>query len=424
MTAPQVAPRNRGTRARRTRLIPSPIERPGLGQLTGIAAAALRFWPPLYVQSILGPARLWLPPHRELSEFSIIDLRRAIRSLRYLTAVNVPAIGRRPPARIESLLPDLLERLLWRPTARFDELAPEEAAGAHPRERWFYINGVATNEDVARLNARLLTRMFHRRVTVIQNSTRSLGVDLAECAIGKEFRTDPEVPHHFTFTEPALEATIAVLEALNQPEIDKVVLIAHSQGTIIAANVLRAAARALGSARSGKRRRDLLRRAARRVAGELSARLDPRVGELRQRLAATLAVFIDRRASALSRLEKLEVYTFANCADKMRWIVRRGQRVYPWIENFANRRDLVARLGVLSPYRDRPQAIAIDGPVYVKEAGGGWGHLLNEHHLFDILDHLEAPGEVANPYSPETGGMPAVPRLYGYFRGGPGKPAR
>ena len=408
----------RRKRGIRTRLIRGPIERPGLGQLAAVAAAALRFWPPLYAQSILGPARSWLLPHRELSEFSIIDLRRAIRSLRYLTAVNVPAIGRRPPEGIEALLPEALERLLWRPTTRFDEPAPEAVAGTHPGERWFYINGVATNEDLARLNARLLTGLFHRPVGVIQNSTRSLGVDLAECALGKEFRTDPRIPHHHTFTEPALEATIAVMDALNRPEVHRVVLIAYSQGTIIAANVLRAVARALGAAKTTRRRRDLLARSARRLAGDLSARLDLRVRDLRRRLAATLKVFIDRRPRAVSRLEKLEVYTFANCADQMRWLVRRGERFYPRIENFANRRDLVARLGVLSPYRDRPEVIAIDGPVYLKTAGGGWGHLLNEHHLFDILDHLESPDEVANPYLPERPEDPPVPRLYGYFRGG------
>jgi pimeloyl-ACP methyl ester carboxylesterase len=417
MSAPAVEFSHQGGRVGRTRLIRSPIERPGFGQLAAIAAAALRFWPPLYVQSILGPARYWLSPHRELSEFSIIDLRRAIRSLRYLMEVNVPGIGRRPPAPVERLLPDLLENLFWRRTTMFEH--PQPPVGrADPRdERWFFINGVATNEDVARLNARLLTQLFHRPITVIQNVTLSLGVDLAECAIGKEFRTDPKLPHHLTFTEPALEATIAVLRALNDPGVKKVVLIAHSQGTIIAANVLRAAAAALGVAKAPRRRRDLVVRAARRLASELSARLDPRLREQSDRLAETLSVFIDRRDAAISRIEKLEVYTFANCADKMRWVVRRGSRVFPWIENFANQRDLVARLGVLSPFRDRPELIAIDGPVYLKTAAGGWGHLLNEHHLFDILDHLERPAEVENPYPAADPASPKVPRLYGYFRG-------
>ncbi len=417
MSAPAVELSRQGDRVERTRLIRSPIEKPGLGQLAAIAAAALRFWPPLYVQSILGPARTWLPPHDELSEFSIIDLRRAIRSLRYLVEINVPAVGRRPPAPIQPLLPDLLEELFWRRTTLFEHPERPAGGGGPADERWFFINGVATNEDVARLNARLLTRLFHRPITVIQNVTLSLGVDLAECAIGKEFRTDPKLPHHVTFTEPAIEATIAVLTALNDPQVEKVVLIAHSQGTIIAANVLRAAAAALGVAKA-PRRRALVVRAARRLAGELSARLDPRARELSDRLAATLTAFIDQRDEAISRVEKLEVYTFANCADKMRWIVRRGDRVFPWIENFANQRDMVARLGVLSPYRDRPELISIDGPVYLKTTGGGWGHLLNEHHLFDILDHLERPAEVANPYPPIGSADPPVPRLYGYFRGG------
>ena len=104
----------------------------------------------------------------------------------------------------------------------------------------------------------------------------------------------------------------------------------------------------------------------------------------------------------------------------MRWVVHLGDRVYPWLEHFANEHDLVARLGVLSPYRHRPRLIDIDGPVYVRTGDGSWGHVLNEHQLFAIAEHLEDRSVVANPCPAVRRGTPSVPRLYGYFGGLPG----
>ncbi len=46
---------------------------------------------------------------------------------------------------------------------------------------------------------------------------------------------------------------------------------------------------------------------------------------------------------------------------------------------------------------------------------GSWGHLLNEHYLFDIADYLD--GITQNPYPPVDPKDPE-PRLYGYFAGG------
>ena len=41
---------------------------------------ALNFFPPLYTQSIFGPIRTWVPPHKKDSEFNIIDFWRLIRT--------------------------------------------------------------------------------------------------------------------------------------------------------------------------------------------------------------------------------------------------------------------------------------------------------------------------------------------------------
>jgi len=58
-----------------------------LRALVRIAVEALRLSPPLYLQSIFGPLHTWLPPHRELSEYRILDPWRAVRALKWLGAV-------------------------------------------------------------------------------------------------------------------------------------------------------------------------------------------------------------------------------------------------------------------------------------------------------------------------------------------------
>lgn len=144
-----------------------------------------------------------------------------------------------------SLFPPIVNRRLWRPTRFFRN--PDEYGGvsSFPDEHWFFINGILTNEDVARVNADYLAHLFHRPVTVVQNATDSLPLDVYECALGKGFKDDPNSEDRKTMTEPAWRATAAILEALNAPQTKRVVVIAHSQGTIIVANVLRAVANLL-----------------------------------------------------------------------------------------------------------------------------------------------------------------------------------
>jgi hypothetical protein len=255
---------------------------------------------------------------------------------------------------------------------------------------------------------------------VIQNATNSIALDLGETAIGKEFKTDPRPGDRGTFTEPGLKATMAVLDALCEPKVDKVVVVAHSQGTIIAANVLRAISKALRVTRAEAK--PVLWIRAGRTAIDLTSQSAERQHDLRRGLARSLTTFLDSPGLGIDRLEKLEVYTFANCADKMKYVV--ADRSLPLIEHFANERDWVARLGILSPYRARGKIVEIDGPVYVRRAaswpGEGWGHLLNDCYLSAIRDHLEdreAGIGTESPYRSKTRPA-ATPRLYEYFRGG------
>lgn len=364
------------------RVIGDPTARRGIGEerfieetrdLRRIVADALDFRPRRYVRSIFGPVLSWLPPHRSMSEFRIVSPFRLWRTVNYLLDVGIPSILRRPPA---SAAPTLF----LNPTEILHQPDPGGRFDSFPDETWLFINGIATNGALARINARCLASLFRRPITLIHNATDSVGVDLIECAIGKGWEV---------MSRPARRAYQVLLEALDDPSKKRVVVLCHSQGTIIMANALRA----LQSPRAR----------ARLFAPKAGEGVEPR--EIRP-----------PDPVSKTHLGKLEIYAFANCADRMLHdgeMLARGVRV-PWIESFGNEYDLVARLGMLAPNKAR-HGIEIHGRSYVRP--GKWGHYLNQHYLFEIEDHLRAGGVSPGSYLPleEDGGGP--PRLYGYFGG-------
>ncbi len=344
-------------------------------RLAAIALDAGVIYPPNYFASILGCPDDWRVTPSIWSEFTVLDRRKLRRMVRYLTAVAVPGLTLEPPAWA---LPPF-DRLIFRPTKIYP--FPEDGGSPRPKpkESWIFINGVATNYAVAKLNAEYLMHLFHRPITVVHNSTAALSMDLLECAVGKGWKV---------MTEPAIKAFGEVVGKLNDERCERLVVICHSQGTIIMANVLRALVEEP-------------------YWEELLAPLPPR-----ERVALRDHSF----------LGKLEIYAFATCADVMQYtgrLVRHGDtKPIPWIEHFGNERDLVARLGMLAPNKTTHE-IEIDGPQYCR--ADAWGHLLNEHYLIPMERHLRDPELVPNPYPlhPESSARcPAESRLYGYFRGG------
>jgi len=388
-----------------------------LRSLLRVTAAALGMSPPLYLRSIFGGLRSWAPPHGRFSEYNILNPWQPLTSLRFVSDITLPAFPTTAPNWARTVFPPVVNRRLWRPTDFFRQ--PDEYGGVStfPDERWFFINGIMTNADLARINAAYLAHLFHRPLTVIQNATDSAFVDLFECAIGKGFKNDPDSDDRKTMTEAAWRATAAILEAINAPQTQRVVVIAHSQGTIITANVLRAVAKALRSELAGQLK-PRWHAFTDRLMGGVQTEIDKAV---RNNLAHSLAQLTKGGLDeALSRLAKLEVYTFANCADRMRYV--HPSLEVPYMEHFANGHDIVARLGVLSPLRrsgaQAEAPIQIDGPIFVRR--GAWGHLLNDHYLTPIDDYLY-PG--SRRYRREKDPYPAVDegppesRLYGYFHG-------
>ena len=178
-----------------------------------------------------------------------------------------------------------------------------------------YVNGIMSNRNVVELNRKYLSNLLDNKpVNVMHNVTDSLISDLIECLIGK-------------LTNDLTEAAAVLLHTLCKkmldPEISKIILIGHSQGTIIISNVLKNLYR-LG---------------------------------------------LDKELY----LKKLEIYCFANCATKMNYIINE----LPYMEHFANNNDYVAALGC-NCGNDIKDIISIDGKKFIKKKSG---HMLNTHYI-------------------------------------------
>ncbi len=374
---------------------------PRLENLFGIGLDALKSMPPLYLYSILGWPHTWVPRRNRYSEYKIVDVWRLGRSLRFLAALTIPSAPRTPP----HFGPPLVKRLFWQPTVILQRPDHHGSYTSFPDEAWFFVNGVASNDSVAQINSAYLSYLFHRPLTMIQNSTDSLLVDLLECVVGKEW---------YRYTEAAVKAFPPIYDALKRQDKRRVVVIAHSQGTIIMATVLKMLAAVLSP-----------------LPEDHELPIEALFGLGAPAYAPPEFIYPDQdpwRAEDFEplteqELAKLEVYCFANCANTMKIIRGGSDQPIPWIESFGNEFDLVARLGMLAP-NPSERGIDIDGPLYVKL--NGWGHFLNAHYLADI----EAYQKVRRKRGGINGAVPYMlansevypdcqtPRLFSYINGG------
>jgi len=328
-------------------------------------------------------------PHSEYSMFTSSDVGRTAK---YAADVLIPSFHRRAP----SWVPAGLRSVFFHQTTI--ECRPDQAGSydSFPGEAWFFINGILTDPGMAAWNADYLAAIFHRPFTIIQNVTDGLASDLLECADEKAFGMNGE-PVDVGFPK--------VYCALKDVTKDRVVVIAHSQGTLISAVMVR-----------------LLRLIYDRV-GELLSSAE-QVAELAALRRTGVTLDPDDFADVTTaELDRLEIYCFANCASDLRYIDQ--DAAVPRIESFGNEHDLVARLGMLAPDR-KQEEIAIDGPLWVHR--GAWGHLLNAHYL-RAIDLAQgggsSPGPAttnAKPYEQFGGVAATAPRLFSYINGG--TPAR
>ncbi|TFK21637.1 hypothetical protein FA15DRAFT_696226 [Coprinopsis marcescibilis] len=237
--------------------------------------------------------------------------------------------------------------VVWGPACLFngdidllrDGIVRSDVPGVEEKEgeAWVFINGVMVGSTFLRDNVNLLSKTFQRPITGIHNRTFGFFFDIIECLVQRDL---------FYATQDTRIAYNHIKKTLLRPDIHKVVLMAHSQGAIIASNIL-----------------DIL-------FAELH---HPEV------------------------FSKLEVYTFGSAANHFyNPPVRKGdfdqagpaKRQIQVFEHYVNEKDFVAQIGILRCFPpSNGEAVVSDAQYYGKvftRLGAG-GHMLNEHYLYSMF---------------------------------------
>ncbi|RUP44876.1 hypothetical protein BC936DRAFT_148908 [Jimgerdemannia flammicorona] len=191
---------------------------------------------------------------------------------------------------------------------------PSKAGKVYPGESWLFVNGICVDSVWLQENCELLASMFGRRVVGIHNRSFGLVFDLVECLLQRDMGY---------VTDDARQAYASVKSELLREDVNKVVFIAHSQGSIIASMVV-------------------------------------------DRLLTTLPE---------DAVRKLEVYTFGSAANHM----HDGNGLIRHIEHFANGGDFVSQTGVLAYTPLKQPGNEYRGHLYIDSKAKG--HLLNMHYL-------------------------------------------
>jgi len=183
---------------------------------------------------------------------------------------------------------------------------------------FIYINGILGNNDSVIKNKNQLEHFLNKPVNLLINSSDTLLSDLIESLIGKE--TDE-------LTEASTVAFYTITRKLLDEKINKIIVVAYSQGSIIIAKVLNSL---------------------------------HKLGLNKEKY-----------------LKKLEIYCFSNCASNMKYILNE----LPYIESFANDNDFVAKMGCNCP-EEIKDLINIDGKIFINK--DGHGHMLYKDYLYNF----------------------------------------
>mmetsp|Transcript_18590 Transcript_18590/g.26453 ORF Transcript_18590/g.26453 Transcript_18590/m.26453 type:complete len:429 (+) Transcript_18590:47-1333(+) len=113
----------------------------------------------------------------------------------------------------------------------YEEVYGGEVQNDHPEELWIHINGILNDADAAKDTCKVIYEMFGRPCKLLHNPTDGPILDLLECFMGKTglLRLGCTGPRKLLRN---------ILREEMKKDYKKIVLIAHSQGTIITGNVI------------------------------------------------------------------------------------------------------------------------------------------------------------------------------------------
>jgi len=226
------------------------------------------------------------------------------------------------PFHRPSYLPDVIGDLLFGDNSRYISCDEDESSST---SCCLYINGMMmTDLETIKNHKKQLKTKFPLLPSIdyFYNASDSFFTDLYECILNKQTTRHSEASYKF-FT--------LVVRKLVDPRMKKVVLIAHSQGTIVVSTVL-AKLKELG---------------------------------------------LDKECY----MNKLEVYLFSNCASKTKYVL--PDKKLPYIENISNQHDFVSRFGMLS---SQQELVDIDGEMIIMK--DKYGHLFGRNYLDQSLEDI------------------------------------
>jgi len=278
------------------------------------------------VRAVAGDPHTWFPTNNPFSEFNMFkpfnpeappntfagNGRPHEDLIYYLNRVWCGATARERA--------DLLRRQkeYWKTAPKNRTKTPQDFADFpdiqkddDENEIWLFINGVATDQWIVQLNAEHLAHLFKRKIHILHNYTLGLDRDLRECVRGRTLEEKTTVARQLLLELKGLVEKKGKL---------KVVIVAHSQGTIIASEMVK------------------------RLKGLTLSEADPAL------------------------LERMEVYNFAFCADEF------PKDTCRHVEHFVNDRDFVPSLSIVPK-----NFYDVAGCIFRRARAAG--HLLGAHYL-------------------------------------------
>ena len=194
----------------------------------------------------------------------------------------------------------------------------------NPRYRWIFINGIMVDMVTLRQELTVISETFNAPVLGIHNRTYGFLGDLAECILQRAFGWQTLDTRT---AEPIIKKYLK-----DVANVDRVIIVTHSQGGIITSDIL--------NAMYSEVPWDLIH-------------------------------------------GRLEVYTFASAAREFRnpWLNdKHDHRLVSHMEHYCNQLDLVCQFGALASVKDTDKMYM--GRMFIAE---DWpGHLLNQ----DYLSHM------------------------------------
>ncbi|CAM9911497.1 unnamed protein product, partial [Ascophyllum nodosum] len=286
---------------------------------------------PLVIFGLFGLPSSWLDVlSMDLNTGGLIS-QRTIKSYVSIFGTFLAFVRPTLPVRCPSWLHTLFPLVAWfLYSDNATRFSAEDGGTNASSETFVYVNGICTTKQMAKNTCKELSAMFQRDVIGVHNPTDSMIVDLLECILGKLW-----IGESVCVCEPVKLVYEEVKKALQDPKKTKVVLISHSQGTIIAGDVLW------------------------KLWSDTLANDTCNPGS--------------RVQTAMSRLE---IYAVANASQYMEQ--RDG---FPYIESICNNYDNVGMLGANAPAMTKATwDIRIAGKV-IFPIKPKWGHMISSHYL-------------------------------------------